>query len=82
MLKKVIVAVIPAAVLGLLFDDIINEMFYNPVTVAVMLIVYGILFIVIENRRRYPTYRSLEQLRWLLNFLFLWPFPPCWELVR
>ncbi len=60
--KKVIVAVIPAAVLGLLFDDIINEMFYNPVTVAVMLIVYGILFIVIENRRRYPTYRSLEQL--------------------
>ncbi len=60
--KKVIVAVIPAAVLGLLFDNIINEMFYNPVTVAVMLIVYGILFILIENRWRYPKYRSLEHL--------------------
>ena len=55
-------AVIPAAVLGLLFDNIINEMFYNPVTVAVMLIVYGILFILIENRWRYPKYRSLEHL--------------------
>ena len=42
---KVIVAVLPAAVLGILFDDILDEMFYNYQTVAVMLIVYGVLFI-------------------------------------
>lgn len=46
---KIIVGCIPCAIIGLLFDDIINEKFYNPWTVAVMLILYGILFIVIEN---------------------------------
>lgn len=67
--KKVIVAIIPAAILGLLFDDTIDAMFYNPVTVAVMLIVYGILFIVIENRHRFPYYRNLEQLDYKTAFL-------------
>ncbi|MGL5152908.1 MAG: undecaprenyl-diphosphate phosphatase [Clostridium sp.] len=46
---KIIVACIPAAVVGLLWDDELNALFYNPTTVAVMLIVFGILFIVIEN---------------------------------
>ena len=46
---KIIVACIPAAVVGLLFDDKLNELFYNPTTVAIMLILFGILFIVIEN---------------------------------
>lgn len=49
---KVIVGVIPAAVLGFLFDDWLNDHFYNYQTVAVMLILYGILFIVIENRNQ------------------------------
>jgi len=49
---KVIVGVIPAAVLGLLFDDWLNMHFYNYQTVAVMLIIYGILFIIIENRNK------------------------------
>jgi len=49
---KVIVGVIPAAVLGFLFDDWLNDQFYNYQTVAIMLIVYGILFIVIENRNK------------------------------
>lgn len=49
---KVIVGVVPAAVLGLLFDDWLNEQFYNYQTVAITLIVYGILFIVIENRNK------------------------------
>lgn len=49
---KVIVGVIPAAVLGFLFDDWLNDKFYNYQTVAVMLIVYGILFIVIENHNK------------------------------
>ena len=46
---KIIVACIPAAVIGLLFDDKIDEMFYNYQTVSVTLIIYGILFIVVEN---------------------------------
>jgi len=49
---KVIVGVIPAAVLGLLFDDWLNEHFYNYLTVAIMLVLYGILFIVVENRNK------------------------------
>ena len=52
---KVIVACIPAAVIGLLFDDKIDELFYNYITVAVTLILYGILFIVFENRNKNRT---------------------------
>ncbi|MBZ2174282.1 undecaprenyl-diphosphate phosphatase [Schnuerera sp. xch1] len=50
---KVIVGVIPAAVLGLLFDDWLNEHLYNYQTVAITLIFYGIMFIIIENRNKY-----------------------------
>ena len=46
---KIIIACIPAAVVGILFDDQLNELFYNPPTVAIALIVFGILFIIIEN---------------------------------
>ncbi|MDW7668367.1 MAG: undecaprenyl-diphosphate phosphatase [Bacillota bacterium] len=47
---KVVIGVLPAAVLGLLFDDWLNDHLYNYWTVAVMLIFYGILFIIVENR--------------------------------
>ncbi len=47
---KVIVACVPAAVLGLLFDDWLNDTFYNSVCVSIMLILYGIIFIVLENK--------------------------------
>ena len=46
---KVIFACIPAGVIGLLFDDKIDALFYNYQTVATMLIIYGVLFIYIEN---------------------------------
>lgn len=46
---KILVSTIPAAVIGLLFDDLFNELFYNPTCVAVALIVFGIAFIVIER---------------------------------
>ncbi len=48
----VAIGCIPAAIVGLLFDDWVNEHFYNKVTVALMLIVYGVAFIVIERRNR------------------------------
>jgi undecaprenyl-diphosphatase len=47
---KVIVGVLPAGVLGVLFDDLLDQYLYNYQTVAVALIIYGILFIIIENR--------------------------------
>ena len=56
----VVVGCIPAAVIGLLFDDWVNEHFYNKVTVAAMLIVYGIVFIIMENRN---SSRKQEALR-------------------
>ena len=48
LIAKVILACIPAAIIGLLFDDELNEIFYNWQTVAVTLIVYGVFFILIE----------------------------------
>ena len=47
---KILVACVPAAVVGLLFDDILEAIFYNYKVVATMLIIFGILFIIIEKR--------------------------------
>ncbi|GHU80841.1 undecaprenyl-diphosphatase [Clostridia bacterium] len=47
---KVIVACVPAGIAGVLLDDTIDELFYNYITVAITLIVYGVVFIVIEKR--------------------------------
>ncbi|WOO36252.1 undecaprenyl-diphosphate phosphatase [Anaerocolumna sp. AGMB13020] len=61
---KIVVAIIPAGVIGTLWDDDIDKMFYNYVTVAVTLIVYGILFIFIENRNKRGNFKitSLNQI--------------------
>ncbi len=68
---KVFVGVLPAAVLGVLFDDWLNETFYNYQTVAIMLIIYGILFIIIENRNKTcePAVKSFENLSYRTAFL-------------
>lgn len=68
---KVIAGVLPAAVLGILFDDTLDAMFYNYQTVAIMLIVYGVLFIVVEkwNKRRKPCVRKLEDVTFGTAFL-------------
>lgn len=61
---KVLVACVPAAVVGLLFDDELNALFYNPWTVAIALIVFGIAFIVIErwNKGRTAKINSIDDL--------------------
>jgi undecaprenyl-diphosphatase len=61
---KVLVACVPAAVIGLLFDDVFNELFYNAWTVAIALIVFGVAFIVIErwNKGRKARINSISQL--------------------
>ncbi len=52
---KIVVACLPATVMVLLFDDLIDKYFYNYITVAITLIVYGVLFIIIENRNKHRT---------------------------
>lgn len=61
---KVLIASVPAGVIGVLFNDILNEIFYKPLPVAVMLIVYGVLFIVVENHNKgkRPTVTKISQL--------------------
>ncbi|WP_448863669.1 undecaprenyl-diphosphate phosphatase [Dorea sp.] len=61
---KVVIASVPAAIVGLLFNDILNEIFYKPLPVAIMLIVYGILFIIIEknNAGKTPSVTRISQL--------------------
>lgn len=49
---KILVACVPAAIVGLLFDDILNKYLYNSWIVATMLIVVGIAFIIIENKKK------------------------------
>lgn len=46
---KIIVACIPAAIIGILFDDVFEALFYNPFCIAIALIVFGIAFLVVEN---------------------------------
>lgn len=52
---KVLVGCVPAGIIGLLFDDPIHDYLYNAVTVAAMLILYGLLFIWAENRHNTPS---------------------------
>ena len=59
---KIIVACVPAAVLGILLDDWMDAHLYNSVVVALMLIVYGVAFILIERRPRVPTTTKLSRI--------------------
>lgn len=61
---KILVATIPAAVIGVIFDDVITSMFYNEIVVAGALIIYGVLFILVENwnKSRRPVITSVQEL--------------------
>ncbi|MEY8443921.1 undecaprenyl-diphosphate phosphatase [Lactococcus ileimucosae] len=61
---KVIVAFLPTAVFGLFLNDFLEENFGTPLTIAIMLIIYGIAFIVVErwNKTRQPKITSLKGL--------------------
>lgn len=63
---KIAVSVLPAVIIGLPLDDWLTEHLYRPVPVAMMLIIYGVLFILIEiyNKNRQPRVRRLSQITW------------------
>lgn len=68
---KVLVACLPAAVVGLILDDWLNEHFYNPWVVAIALIVFGIAFIIIEkwNKNRKPKVNSIAELTYKASLI-------------
>lgn len=61
---KILVSCVPAAVIGVLFDDVFDALFYNPVCVALALIIFGIAFIVVENwnKGRAPKVTALSEI--------------------
>ena len=62
---KIIIACVPAAVIGLAFDDKIDELFYHPIPVALALIIVGIVFIVVEStigKNKKPTVTKISQI--------------------
>ena len=61
---KIIAACLPAAVVGILFDEYFESLFYNSVCVALALIVFGVGFLIIENKNKgmRPKINSLGQI--------------------
>ncbi len=68
---KILISCVPAAVIGVLFDDVFNSLFYNPVCVALALIVFGVAFIIIENwnRNRAPKITALSEITYTTALL-------------
>lgn len=68
---KVVVGCIPAGVLGVLFNDFFDEHFYRWQVVAFTLILYGVLFLVLEDRNegKRPRVRSFRQMTWPMALL-------------
>ncbi|MBR1593083.1 MAG: undecaprenyl-diphosphate phosphatase [Ruminococcus sp.] len=68
---KVIVACIPAAVVGVILDDWIDEHFYNPWVVSIALIVFGVAFIIVENwnRNKTPKIKTIDELTYKTAFI-------------
>ena len=68
---KILISCVPAIVIGLPLDDWLEEHFYNYPTVAAMLILYGILFIVVENRNagKLAKVRAIGDITWKMALL-------------
>lgn len=67
---KIIICCIPAAVVGLLFNDQIDALFYHPLPVALALIIVGVIFIIVENTiaKREPEASSIAE----MSFMMVW----------
>lgn len=67
----ILVSCIPAAVIGVLFDDVFDALFYNYPSVAVALIVFGIAFILVENwnRGREPKITAVSEITYTTAML-------------
>lgn len=61
---KIVVACIPAAVVGLLFDDVFESLFYHAIPVALALVIFGVAFIIVERRNKgaKPRVKTLDDI--------------------
>ncbi len=68
---KTLIACVPAAIVGLLFDDWINAHLYNKLTVSITLIVYGVIFIIMEiwNKKRNLSIDSVKKMSFKTAFI-------------
>lgn len=68
---KIIVSCVPAAIVGVFFDDELEAVFYNWQTVSAALIVFGVLFIIIErrNKGREPKINSINDITYQTAFI-------------
>lgn len=68
---KILVSCVPAAIIGVLFDDVFNRLFYNPACVALALIIFGVAFIIIENwnKSRTPKVTALSEITYTTALL-------------
>ncbi len=58
--SKIIVSCIPAAVVGVLWDDVFERLFYKPVPIAIALIVVGVAFLLIEQKKRETSPQTVD----------------------
>lgn len=59
--SKILVACIPAAIIGVFFDEVFERLFYNPFCIALALIIFGIAFIVVENVNKKRKAKNLKE---------------------
>ena len=75
---KVAVACVPSAIMGILFDDYLDAYLQTPIVISIMLIFYGLLFILIENwnKKRTPTTMALSDISYKTAILIFRPTDP------
>lgn len=65
---KIAIATVPVAIVGFLFEDKIDKLLYNSITVAATLIFYGIIFIIIESKSLKSSLKELKEISYKLAF--------------
>lgn len=65
---KVLIAFIPAMIFGALLSDTIEEHFFNPITVAIMLVLGGFVIIILENRKKIYKFESIDDMSYKTAF--------------
>lgn len=66
---KVLVASVPAGIIGILFNDVIDSVLSTPYVIAATLIVYGVLFLILENRNKQPKVKKFSELTYQMALL-------------
>lgn len=68
---KILIACVPAGLIGVVFDDFLDEHLHKPIVIAITLILYGILFIVIEvlNKKKSPKINDIAEITYTTAIL-------------